>query len=301
MRDVSRERMWHDLPKLGIFLMLISICIHTTGALFEKLLLDVYQVPQIAFTRAFFRLIPLFFTLLKRKEIRAILVVQQPWIHLLRIVAYITYTYFILYAISKTTLSMISAIQYITPFFTIAFSVWFLKEKMNRHKWIAIGLTTIGVLVALRPSGQFELLLLLTLFATISGSLNKILIRKLTATEHSLTITLFGNLAIVLVSIPALLIDWHPLSWHDVGCFAIASVLTSTAQFLSVQALRFAPASTVAMLDCTSIIWATLYDFWIWSVIPNSYIILGSVIIIGSNFYVFKTAKANFQKKKESS
>ncbi len=292
MDSIAQARTWQDRPQWGVWLMLVSVCIHTTGALFEKMLLDVYDVPQIIFMRAFLRLIPLAFTLIRYKDLKAIFATQHPWWHCLRVLAYIAYTYCILYVISKTTMSIASALQYLTPLFTIALSAWCLKERMNKHKWIAMGITVIGMCVAFRPSGQVDILAIVALIAVLAGSFNKILIRKLTATEHSLAITVFGNLAMALLSLPSTLVHWHSISWHDLGCFAIASLLAVTAQFLSVQALRFAQASTLAMLDGTSIIWATLYDFWIWKVLPNVYALLGSALMVGSNLYLLKSTAA---------
>lgn len=292
MDRISQARMWHDRPQWGVWLMLASVCIHTTGALFEMLLLDVYAVPQVIFMRAFFRLIPLAFTLIRYKDIKAIFVTQHPWLHCLRLLAYITYTYCILYVMTKTTMSNLSAMQYLTPLFTIGLSAWFLKEQMNKQKWIAMGITAIGMCVAFRPSGQVDILLVVAFIAILGGSFNKILIRKLTATEHSLAITVFGNLAMALCSFPFTLVDWHPISWHDLVCFGIASLLAVSAQFLSVQALRFAQASSIAMLDGTSIVWATIYDFWIWKILPNVHALLGSAMMVGSNLYLLKSTAA---------
>lgn len=291
MTNITDARSWHDRPQWGIWLMLGSVLIHVSGIVFEKRLLGVYLVPQMACMRSLVRLIPLFATLLRHREIRTIFAVQQPFTHLFRLTAFVSYNYCMLYALSKASLTMIGSLQYITPFITIALGIWFLNEKMNKDKWIAVAATTVGLLIALRPSGEFDRIALLILFASLLGSINRILIRKLTATEHSLAITVFGNLAMVIISLPMSFIDWHPLSWHDLSFFGIAGVLTAAAQFLSVQALRFAQASLIAPLDCTSIIWGALFDFCIWQVIPSSYLVLGAAIMIASNFYLLKSAK----------
>lgn len=292
MSNITTSRTWHDRPLWGIYLMLISVFVHVLGIVFEKKLLDIYQVPQMAFIRALLRLVPLFITLFRRNEIKAIFVVQQPISHVLRLVAYVSYSYCMLYALSVAPLAMIGSLQYITPFFTLALSAWFLRERIDLHKWIAIGITTGGVLIALRPgSGHLEVVSLLILFASFLGSINKIMIRKLTATEHSLAITVYGNLALVFVSIPAIMFKWHPLSWHDWGCFAIAGIFTSIAQFTSIQALRFAEASTLASLDCSSLVWGILFDFFLWQTIPTNHLILGAVIIVASNLYLVRSTR----------
>lgn len=292
-KDIAFSRTWHDRAPLGIWLMVVSVLVHVTGTVLEKKLLGVCPVFQMAFVRALLRLPPLFSALIKHGELKAVLVVRQPLCHVLRLAAYVTYNCCMLYALSKASLVTIGSLQYVTPFFTIGLSVWILKEKINKHKWIAIVISFVGVLFTIQSGGEFTAISLLIVFGSLIGSLNKILIRRLVATEHSLTITLFGNMAMVIALFPLVAMYWHPLSWLDLSCFGLAGILTATAQYLSVQALRFAEASTLAPLDCTSVIWGALFDCFIWAVIPNGYMILGTSIIIAGNLYLLKSTRVS--------
>lgn len=285
MENFSTSRTWADRPHWGICLMLTSILIHVTGNIFEKILLGIYPLFQMAFIRALFRLIPLFFMLLRTKEIKSVLSMQQPMAHLWRVLAYVSFTYCLLYALSKSSLTTTITLQYVTPYFVLLLSAWILKEKISKQKWIAVGIATIGIVIALRPSVNFEMVSLLVIIASLFGSLNKVLIRQLTATEPSISITIYGNLAMVLFSIPIVVMDWQPLAWKDMFFFLIAGIFTSVAQYTSVQALRFAQPSTLAPLDGTSLIWCALFDYCIWQKLPHIYLLIGVGIIIASNVY----------------
>ena len=291
------SRTWQDQAIWGIWIMVVGQLLHVTGGVFEKMLLGIYPLAQMTFIRTLMRLLPLCIVLLKQKEIKAILSTEQPFCHLLRLAAYVFYNCIMLYALSVTSLTKSCAMQYVTPFFTIILSTWILKEKIGMHKWVAIGAATLGVLIAILPFGTIEMIFFVILFGSLVGSLNKILIRRLVATEHSLSITLYGNIALALVLIPAILNNWNPVSWYDLGWFAIASFLTATGQYATVQSLRFAQASTLAPFDYTSIIWAGFFDFFIWGVIPTPYLILGTMIIICSNLWLLKSIS---QRQKES-
>jgi len=287
MEGISTSRTWDDRPHWGVCLMLASILIHVTGNIFEKILLGIYPLFQMVFIRALFRLIPLFILLLRTKEIKAVLSMQQPMAHLWRVLVYISFTYCLLYALSKSSLTTTITLQYITPCFVLLLSAWILKEKIGKQKWIAIGVATIGVLIAFRPTVNFEMISLLIIVASLFGSLNKVLIRQLTATESSISITIYGNLALLLFSIPIVVMDWQPLVWTDLSYFFIGGIFTSTAQYTSVQALRFAQASTLAPLDGTSLIWCALFDYCIWQKLPHVCLLIGVGIIIASNVYLF--------------
>ncbi len=291
MTEISISRTWQDRATLGIFVIVMGQFLHVTGGIFEKMLLGVYPVPQMTFIRSLLRLFFLATVLIKQKEIKAVLSIEQPFCNLLRIFTYVVYNYCMLYALSFTSLTTSCSLLYATPFFTLILSVWILKEKIGKHKWIALSIGSIGVGIAIGSNTGLEGVYLVILFGALVGSLNKILIRKLVATEHSLTIAITGNAALALVLVPFILMNWHPVSWSDLGFFAIASFLTAMGQYATVQALRFAQASTLAPLDYTSIVWASLFDFLIWDVTPSSYFVLGIIIIIGSNLYLIKSMK----------
>ncbi len=265
--------------------------LHVTGGIFEKMLLGVYPVPQMTFIRSLFRLVFLASLLVRQKEIKAVFSTEQPLCNLLRILTYVAYNYCMLYALSLASLTASCSLLYATPFFTLILSAWVLKEKISKHKWIALSIASIGVGLAIRSNSGFEWVFFVILFGALIGSLNRILIRKLVSTEHSLSITITGNAALALVLVPFILTNWHPVSWGDLGYFAIASCLTAFGQYATVQALRFAQASTLAPFDYTSIIWASLFDFFIWDVIPSSHFLLGIVLIVGSNLYLIKSIK----------
>jgi len=291
MTEISSSRTWQDRATLGIYVIILGQFLHVTGGIFEKMLLGVYPVPQMTFIRSLLRLAFLATLLIKQKEIKSVFSMKQPLCNLLRIGTYVAYNYCMLYALSLSTLTASCSLLSATPFFTLLLSAWILKEKISKYKWIALSIATIGVGIAVRSSSGFEWVFLVILCGALIGSLNRILIRKLVATEHSLTIAITGNAALALLLVPFIFMDWLPVSWGDLGFFAIAAFLTAMGQYATVQALRFAQPSTLAPFDYTSIIWAALFDFFIWDVIPSSYFVLGIVIIVASNLYLIRSIK----------
>jgi drug/metabolite transporter (DMT)-like permease len=145
----------------------------------------------------------------------------------------------------------------------------------------------VGVIIAMRPgSNVFEMAALVILFGTFLGSLNKILMRKLAATEHSLAIAIYPNVAMILVTLPFLISSWQSPSWHDWGFFAIVGIITATGQYAIAQALRFAQGSTLASTDYSTFFWVVMLDFFWWNKTPDAYTLMGAAVIVGSNLYI---------------
>jgi len=250
-------------------------------------LMGTYSVQQASFLRAGTRLIPLLFAVFMQGGITKIFSTQHPKRHIARLGVNLAYTYSFMYAFSVASLTTIYTLSYTSSFFMILLSALILKESVSVEKWIAVGVGMIGVVVAFNPGTTvFELAALAVLLGAFLGSLNKILMRRLASTEHSLAIAIYPNIAMLLVTFPFLITAWQPLSWHDWGFFAIIGVITATGQYAIAHSLRFAQGSTLAPTDYSTIFWVLMLDFFWWEKTPEIHTIIGAAIIVGSNFYI---------------
>jgi len=298
----TESRTLQNRALLGVLLMLGGLALYPLSDAFIKQLMGTYSVPQTSFLRAFTRLIPLLFAVFMQGGPKKILATQHPKRHVARLAANMVYTYSFMYAFSVASLTTIYTLSYTSSFFMIALSALILKEHVNKEKWIAVAVGMIGVLIAMRPgTNVFEMAGLIVLFGTFLGSLNKILMRRLAATEHSLAIALYPNVAMILITLPYLFFftGWKSPSLHDWGFFAIVGIITAAGQYLIAQALRFAQGSTLAPIDYSSFFWVVMLDFFWWQKTPDPYTLIGAAVIVGSNFYILYRSRREQLEKRE--
>jgi drug/metabolite transporter (DMT)-like permease len=183
----------------------------------------------------------------------------------------------------------------------IILSAIMLKENVTREKWFAVAIGMFGVVIAMRPgAGVFEMAAIIVLIGTFLGALNKILMRRLAQTEHSLAIAIYPNVVMILVMAPFLLTTWKSMSWEHWGLFAIVGVITAAAQYMIAQALRFAQGSTLAPIDYSTFFWVVALDYFWWQKSPDLYSIAGAAIIVGSNFYILYCTRRDESRRKAS-
>jgi drug/metabolite transporter (DMT)-like permease len=181
----------------------------------------------------------------------------------------------------------------------ILLSAIILKESVGRERWIAVAVGMFGVLIAMRPgSSVFELAAILVLCGTFLGALNKILMRRLAATEHSLAITIYPNIMMILVTAPFLINNWKSMPWEHWYLFAVVGVITAAGQYLIAQALRYAQGSTLASIDYSTFFWVVALDFFWWNKVVDPYTLIGAAIIVGSNFYILYCTRRDEARKK---
>ena len=268
-------------------LMLGGLALYALSDAFIKKLMGTYSVPQTSFLRSLTRLLPLSIAVFMQGGIKKIFSTQYPGRHAVRLGVNLAFTYSFMYAFSVASLTTIYTLSYTSSLFMIVLSTLILKEKVSKEKWMAVGIGMIGVLIAMRPgTNVFEMAGVIVLLGTFLGSLNKILMRRLAATEHSLAIAIYPNLVMIVTTAPFLIHSWTPLSWHDWGFCLIIGLITATGQYAIAHSLRFAQGSTLAPMDYSSYFWVILFDFMWWDKIPDMFTLCGAAIIIGSNMYI---------------
>ena len=202
----ATNRKHHNRAFLGVMMMIMGLALYPLSDAFIKHLMGIYSVPQATFLRAITRLVPLIIATFFQGGIRSVLATNHPKRHLVRLIVNLLFTYCFMFAFSMGSLTVVYTLGYTSSFFMILLSSIMLKENIGRERWIAVGVGMIGVLIAMRPgSNVFEFAAILVLFGSFLGALNKILMRKLAATEHSLAITIYPNIMMMLVTFPFLI------------------------------------------------------------------------------------------------
>jgi drug/metabolite transporter (DMT)-like permease len=300
--SVSADRRLQSRAVLGIVLMVSGLALYSLSDAFIKYLLESYSVSQTTLLRAGTRLIPLFMATFLFGGPRKVLRSQCSSLHLARLGVNLLYTFCFMYTFSLASLTTIYTFSYTSPFFMVILGALMLKEKVPLERWVAIGVGLFGVALAMQPGSEVvEKAALLVLVGTFLGAFNKILMRRLAATEHSLAIAIYPNLLMILTVLsfgllshiapdslsPYFTFSWKPMPWSDWGLFWVVGALTAGAQYGIAQALRFAEASTLAAFDYSTFFWVVALDFNWWKNIPDAYTLLGAAVIVGSNLYIF--------------
>lgn len=297
---VTTDRKLQNRALLGVLMMIGGLALYPLSDAFIKHLMGTYSVDQTVFLRSITRLVPLLIAAFFQGGVKHVLKTQHPLRHLIRLAVSLCYTYIFMQAFKLSSLTVIYTLSYTSPFFMILLSAAILKERVSWERWAAVAVGMMGVMIAMRPgSSVFEIASILVLGGTFLGALNKILMRRLAATEHSLAIAIHPNVAMILITVPLLLIrkEWIPMPWEHWGLFAIVGIITAAGQYAIAQALRFAQASVLAPIDYSTFFWVVSLDYMWWHKSPDAYTLTGAAVIVGSNLYIlYRTRREEVKK-----
>jgi drug/metabolite transporter (DMT)-like permease len=190
-------------------------------------------------------------------------------------------------ALKFMPLAEASALGYVAPLFVTLLSVPILKERVGPRRWAAVVVGFIGVLVIVRPGGTMQWATLLPLVTAAAYSIYQILTRLVSRDEHPVT-SLFHAIALGAVVTTAAL----PWVWQTPPTVFAAILLGLTGLFggighlALIKAFEMAPASILAPLGYTQIIWTMVLGYVVFGDFPDATSLLGIAIIVGSGIYI---------------
>jgi len=251
---------------------------------FAKLLSVNHSVIEIAFYRNLVAVMPFLVMIFGfgRREILVIrskpsLVGLRAAVGTLSLVT--TFTAYTLMPMADTT-----ALLFTSSLFIPVLGVIFLKESVGPYRWAAVATGFFGVLIMAHPSGEVNTLgIAVALTATLMHASLQIILRYLGRYESPETISFyFFVIGVFLTALPLPFIAVKPTP-AELPLLLGVGLSGAGAQWLLSVAFHNARAAIVTVFNYSSIVWATLFGWFIWGDWPLPTVMAGAAIVIASN------------------
>ena len=278
----------------GAALGLLSMAIFATHDVIIKHLGQTYSPVQIVFFAALLSFPLLSMILLNDKRQESLRPAHPGWV-IARVVTTVVTGLCAFYAFSTLPLAQVYPLLFAMPLLVTVFSIPLLGEKVGVHRWAAVILGLIGVVIVVRPGqatlepGHFA-----AMTAAVTGALASVIVRKIGSQERSVVLLLSPILGNVLVMGATLPFVWVPLQLPDLGLMAVIALFGLTASFLQILAYRAGEAAIVAPMQYSQILWAIFYGWVIFGESVDAPTMLGAGVVIASGLYiVFREGRPN--------
>jgi len=255
------------------------------GALLKLASMEGLNAPELVFYRSLFSLPVVLFWVLKRESL-ASLKPNRPLAHVWRSCLGLLSMGLTFQALILLPLADATAINFTAPIFATILSFLILREDVGVHRWGAVALGFVGVLIVARPGGSS--LPILGIAIALVGAVGQAgvttTLRHLQRSENIAAIVFWFAIAGIVVG--GLLM---PFFGRLHGLTALALVVAGglaggVGQLLMTSSLR-APVSVVSPFDYLQIVAATIYGWLLFSDVPSLHTILGAALIAGSGIY----------------
>lgn len=198
------------------------------------------------------------------------------------------------YALTVLPLAEQTALTNTTPLFVTLLSIPFLGEKVGVHRWGAVVVGFLGIVVIALGQGAFQgaaeaLLAFGIAVAVMQGvfsAITTLLVRSLSATEPSTTIVMWQSLLMTLITAVALPFVWVTPTWEEFLLLIGAGLLGGLGQVLLTEAWASAQVSALAPYSYSPILWAVLFGWVIFGAFPSIWTWAGAALIVAASLYI---------------
>lgn len=193
-------------------------------------------------------------------------------------------------AAARMPLAEATAISFLSPIATMILAIPILGERVGPVRWTAAGIAFVGAVILIRPgTDAFQIAALIALAAAAFMGLEVVFIKRLTGVEKPGRILFINNGFGCLLAVTAASFVWIPPSPEQWPILIAIGVVMLSAQICFIQAMRSADASYSMPFFYATLVFATLYDFGVFGVIPEAVSMLGAAVIIaGALFLAFR-------------
>ncbi|WP_431323914.1 DMT family transporter [Rhizobium sp. YTU87027] len=270
-------------PLVGIALACSGYSLFAIQDAVVKWLVADYAVPQILFMRSI--LIAVIAGIMVRR-LRHPSILKSPHRKSLLLRAGLMLAAWMAYysAARDLGLAEITTMYFSAPIIVVLLSILVLKEYVGPMRWLACIGGFAGVVLAADPAEAPSLVPAgMVIFAGFCWAWSTVLVRLVSRTESTPN-QMMATSFLFAVACGATL----PWLWRTPDLFGWVLMIglgfvAAAGQYLLYEGFRRAPASTLAPMEYSGLVWAFLYGYLIWSDVPTVNVVAGAVLIIASS------------------
>ncbi len=261
------------------FLSVMDACV-------KWLLIREISVIQIMAIRGWIITLCLLLLLPRRGGLKS-LASKQKNLHLIRTGVGFFAPFLFFLSLKHLPIADATAIFFCTTFFMTAGSQIFLKETVGFHRWAAVVIGFLGVILISSPGTQsFHYASILALLAGAAYAVIILCGRVLSRAEPTFNLVFYFNGLNALIATALLPFFWGELNLPELGMIMLLSTLAIGGYFFLTQAFTLAPVSVIAPIEYISLIWAISLGYTIWQEVPSHLTWFGIGLILAAGLYI---------------
>lgn len=269
----------------GMAWMLASTILFSGMHLLIRMTSDELHPLVIIFYRNLFGFVVLFPAILRYG--RGVLKTTRPGLMVTRSAFNYAAMALFFWALTISPLAQVTALSFTFPIFLALLAMVFLGERVGPRRWMAILLGFAGALIVVRPGFQAVALGdLMTLVSALFWAVTMLLIKMLSRTESSLTITIYMMGSMLFLSVPTALMFWTWPSPETFILLFLLGALGTAGQWALTESLRLADTSVVTPVDYARLIWIAAIGFFVFGEVPDLAVWGGGILIAASASYI---------------
>lgn len=196
-------------------------------------------------------------------------------------------TFFFLTALMHMPLANVTAVLQALPLTVTLGAAVFFAEPIGWRRILAIAMGFAGMLLIVRPGPDgFSLYALYALVAVACVTARDLITRRMSPEVPSMVVTLATSLTITLAAgVASVFQGWVPVAAPTGLLIGSAAIFVLLGYLFSVMVMRVGEVGFVAPFRYTSLIWALVLGWAVFSDWPDRLTMLGAVLVVGAGLF----------------
>ncbi|CAH0340801.1 DMT family transporter [Rhizobium sp. CECT 9324] len=274
----------------GVVLMLFGDFLFALNDAMGKWLVASFSVGQVLVMRSlgsFVMLTPM----IARQGRDGLFRLERPSLQILRVVLTTVDVALFYAAVAYLPLADVITFYMAGPIYIAALSHFFLGETIGWRRWLAVVIGFLGVIIALRPSSaMLSWPAIFALIGSLSFALTLILGRRLRQTSD-VTLVTWQTVGALVAGAVLSIGNWSPMSSLDLFAMLGLGIVAASAHMLITRSLKLAPASLLAPLQYSLLLWAIVLGYLFFGDLPDRQVLVGSAVIVLAGLFIFHRKK----------
>ncbi len=275
------------VPLKAIALMIMAMVLVASSDAIGKQLTQTYSIWQVLWLRSWIWVAVVLIWVMQRGGISHALKTQTPFLQIARSLILVTEIAIFILAFRYLPLGDVTAIASAAPLVVLAFAVIFLGEKVGIHRWSAVAIGLIGMIMIARPGfGSFGWLTLLPIVGALLWGSYQVLVRYLSSQDSEETGLLWTGLTLYIVTGLVSPFFWQtPLSLLDWGMFFLAGLFNALGHLGLISAMHMAQASALQPFSYAQVVSAFAIGWLAFGEVPDFWTVCGLSAIVAGGLY----------------
>jgi len=204
---------------------------------------------------------------------------EVPHLHLLRALMGLSAMYCFFYALGRLALADGMLLKMTAPIFMPLIAWLWLRERAPASAVLAVPIGFLGVLLVLRPGGDFNWVALIGLAGGAFAALAKVTVRRLSRTEPTARIVFYFALLAAVFSAAPLAWAWQAPTAEQWALVLAIALFGTLGQILLTGGYASAPTARIAPFTYFSVLFGVAYGYLIWGEVLDLYFVAGALLI----------------------
>jgi drug/metabolite transporter (DMT)-like permease len=268
---------------LGVVMALMAYAVYSWADAVIKGLGSSLGIFEIGFFSTIFSLLPGLFAKPRDERWGEVFKFRHPWLIQVISVLRVGAAVFVTYSFVTIPLAEVYCIVFLIPVFITLLSVLVLHEKVSIERWVLVIVSFLGVLLVVRPGfRELDLGHLTALGCALCAAVATTCTRFISGSERRISLFLVPTLYTLLFNGAMLVTGFTLPSLTDWVFLILSGLLGGLGYLLQIAAVTNAPASRVAPMQYSQIVWALILGALFFEEFPDALGLIGLGVIVAS-------------------